>query len=263
MPFISSVDLQVPFSLPSFGEVAVVTGVTAGAKTTLSTASDTSALVARLHSAFLANAAAHSCAIPWEGSGEEGEAAVTFAFATGPQPVRVIFSFAPLLAHLDQVDATLAAITEELGAKPGGSTEEAVAWRAAAAALVAGEAAGSQSARGAAMAFCECIAAQCAANYASYDAKAAAHFAENGSSLQLFVKTLTGKTITISAEPSDMLHHLKEKIKDKEGIPIEDQRFVLHGGPMPPADLSGCTMRQLLVKNETTFHLIVRLHGCG
>ena len=77
--------------------------------------------------------------------------------------------------------------------------------------------------------------------------------------MQIFVKTLTGKTLTIDCDKSDDIEKVKEQIFYKVETPVERQRLIFKGKQLE----NGRTLDEYNIKKEDTLHLVLRLGPLG
>ena len=75
--------------------------------------------------------------------------------------------------------------------------------------------------------------------------------------MQIFVKKLVGKTITIDVTAEDSIQTLKQKIYDKEGVPIKEQQLIYAGKYLDDDK----TLIDYNIQRESTLHLVYRLPG--
>jgi Fe2+ or Zn2+ uptake regulation protein len=75
--------------------------------------------------------------------------------------------------------------------------------------------------------------------------------------MQIFVKNLSGKTVTIEATPDQTIVDVKKMLEDKEGIAVREQRIVFKGKQCDDT----ATLESLGVQAMSTLHLVLRLLG--
>lgn len=75
--------------------------------------------------------------------------------------------------------------------------------------------------------------------------------------MQIFIKTLTGRTVSLMVEEDEVIKTVKEKLKDKDGVPVDEQRLIYGGHELK----NDQTLKVYGIYRDATIHLVLRLPG--
>ena len=77
----------------------------------------------------------------------------------------------------------------------------------------------------------------------------------------IYIKTLTGKIITLEVQPSDTIRKLKMMVEEKEGIPTDQQTLILDSGAQKRQLEDRCTLRDFDIQNKTLLQMVLRVRN--
>lgn len=71
--------------------------------------------------------------------------------------------------------------------------------------------------------------------------------------MQIYIKTLTGRTVSLIVEDTETIKMVKEKLKEKDGVPVEEQRLVFNSQELEDSK----TLRHYGIMREATLHVVI------
>lgn len=71
--------------------------------------------------------------------------------------------------------------------------------------------------------------------------------------MQIYIKTLTGRTVSLIVEEGETIRTVKEKMKEKDGVPVEEQRLVFNSQELEDSK----TLQHYGILREATLHVVI------